>query len=111
MKQVIYSDNLKQDPKGYSAVQAATNILKNVSTRSRDEVTAEWDKATDAHGRPAYILRLSDWAGSASKVFALHELELTDALWSRLWSVWDDLLASRSNRLREESRQLAGQEN
>jgi len=108
MKEVVYTDRAKQDPKEYAALQAVTNVLDEVSTQSRDIVTAEWDRATDPHGGPAYVLRLSDWSGSASQVFGPNELDPKNQyLRSRLFSLWDKVLANRTHRLLEEVRRAA----
>lgn len=111
MKQVVYSERAKQDSKDYAALQAVTNVLEQVSTPSRDIVTAEWDKATDPRGGPAYILRLSDWSGSASQVFGPKDLDPTNhSLRWRLFSLWDDVLANRTDRLLDEIRRSAAGE-
>ncbi|HKB05878.1 MAG TPA: hypothetical protein VKD90_27025 [Gemmataceae bacterium] len=102
MKDVIYTDRVKQDPEEYAALQAATEILEEVSTRSGESVTAEWDKTSDPHGGPAYVLRLSDWSGSATAIFAPKNLELSNLLWARMYRLWGDLLENRSHRLSAE---------
>jgi hypothetical protein len=102
MKEVVYTDRAKRDPKEHAALQAVTEILEQVAARSSESVTAEWDKTTDPHGGPAFVLRLSDWSGAASAVFAPKELQPTNFLWARLYSLWGDLLQNRSHRLREE---------
>jgi hypothetical protein len=102
MKQVVYTDRAKQDPKEYAALQAVTEALEQVAARSGETVIAEWDRTTDTKGRTVYVLRLSDWSGSASAIFAPHDLNLTNLLWARLYSVWGDLLQNRSHRLSEE---------
>jgi hypothetical protein len=99
MKEVLYTDRAKQDPKEYAALQAVTEILEQVAARSGESVTAEWDKTTDPHGGPAFVLRLSDWSGTASAVFAPQDLTVTNLLWARLYRVWGDLLQNRSHRL------------
>jgi hypothetical protein len=112
MKQVVYTDRAKQDPKDYAALQAVTNVLDNVSTPSRDIVTAEWDKTTDPHGGPAYVLRLSDWSGSASQVFGPTDLDPSNIyLRSRLFSLWDRVLANRTHRLLDDIRRSNEEEN
>jgi hypothetical protein len=109
MKQVVYTDRARQNPKDYAALQAVTNMLEEVTRQSGDVVTAEWDKAGDPHGGPAYVLRLSDWSGSATKIFAPHDLQPTNTLWSQPYAVWGDLLRERSHRLIEEMRSSNGQ--
>jgi len=111
MKEVVYTDRARQDPKEYAALQAVTNMLDEVSTQSRDIVSAEWDKAADPHGGPAYVLRLSDWSGSASQVFGPKDLDPNNHyLRSRLFSLWDKVLANRTHRLLEDIRRAAAEE-
>lgn len=105
MKEVVYTDRARQDPKEFAALQAVTNVLEEVSTPSRDIVTAEWDRATGPRGGPAYILRLSDWSGSASQVFEPNDLDPNSrSLRWRLFNLWDDVLANRTHRLLEDIR-------
>jgi hypothetical protein len=107
MKEVVYTDRARQDLNELAALQAVTDILERVAARSSDTVVAEWDRTTDPHGGPAFILRLSDWSGAASAVFAPRDLKPTNLLWARLYSLWGDLLQNRSHRLREERVALA----
>jgi hypothetical protein len=99
MKDVVYTDRAKEDPKDYAALQAITEILETVAERSSDTVTAEWDRTTDAHGRPVFVLRLSDWSGVASAIFTPKDLEPTNLLWARLYRLWGNLLQNRSHLL------------
>jgi hypothetical protein len=112
MKEVVYTDRAKQDPKDDAALQTVTQILEKVSARSSETVTAEWDQTTDPHGGKAFVLRLSDWSGAASAVFTPKDLQPTNLLSARLYNLWGDLLENRSHRLREERLALtaAGEE-
>lgn len=111
MKQVVYTDRAKQDPKEFAALQAVTNVLEEVTGKSGEVVTAEWDRTADPHGGPAYVLRLSDWAGSATRIFRPTDLDPNNYLHSRLYSLWGDVLENRSHRLAEEmGNSAAGEE-
>jgi len=110
MKQVVYTDRAKQDPKDFAALQEVTNMLEEVTRQSGDVVTAEWDKTRDPHGGPAFVLRLSDWSGSANRIFGPSDLQPNNMLWSQLYALWGDLLQERSHRLLEEIRGSNGQE-
>lgn len=111
MKEVIYTDRAKEDPKAYAALQEVTRILERVTARLGEEVTAEWDRTRDPHGGPAYVLRLSDWTGAASAVLGPNDLQPTNVLWARLYSLWGDLLQIRSHRLVREMLEAAATAN
>jgi hypothetical protein len=110
MKDVVYSDRAKEDSQGFAALQAMTEILEQVLGPASGQVKAEWDKSTDARGRPVYVLRLSDWTGAASAVFAPDDLNPTNLLWARLYRLWGQLLQIRNHRQLEELASMAGEE-
>jgi hypothetical protein len=102
MKKVEYSERAKEPAEQFALVQNATKMLEEVVARHANEITAEWDKTKDSHGRPAYVLRISDDFGSASMIFSPGDLEPKNFLSYRLYGLWGDLLEVRSNRLRNE---------
>jgi hypothetical protein len=99
---VIYQNGAKQWAEGYSLLQSTTTHLEEVLGPSADSVTAEWDRAEDAQGRPVVTLRLSDWTGSVTAVFAPNELQSLSHMRARLYRLWGDLLQIRSTKQLQE---------
>jgi len=95
---VRYSDQIKQPGNGFALLQQATKCLEEVATRSAALATAEWDRTHDEHGRPVYVLKLSDFSGTVTDRFSSHELEQPRRLRWRLRSLWGDLLQVRSHK-------------
>lgn len=101
MKQVIYSDRVKQSP-DLPLIEAATIKLDEIVRRFADEVSAEWDRPDDFQNSKVFTLRLSDWSGSAIAIITRDELQSEQWLRDRLHRVWGDLLQIRSHRLLEQ---------
>ena len=99
---VIYHDRAKQGREEYGLLQQATRRLEEVVGESPDLVTAEWDRTEDAEGRTVLTLRLSDWTGWVTAVFAPDELESATHLRSRFYSLLGDLLQIRSSKQLQE---------
>jgi hypothetical protein len=101
MKQVIYSDRVKQSP-DFSAIEAATLKLEEIVRRYADEVTAEWDRPDDFRNTKIFTLRLADWSGAATVIITREELQSEQLLRGRQLQVWGDLLQIRSHRILEQ---------
>lgn len=99
---VIYHDRAKQWGEGYALLQQATKRLEEIVGHSEDLVTAEWDRTQDAQGRVVFTLRLADWSGWVTAVFAPEELESASHLRSRFYSLLGDLLQIRSTKQLQE---------
>jgi hypothetical protein len=97
MQNVIFTEKTKQSAGGYALLQQASRTLEEILGQSGSLVTAEWDRGEDDRGRTLYILRISDWTGSATAVFAPADLEHAGHLRSRLYRLWGDLLQVRSH--------------
>jgi len=94
----IYHDRAKQWGEGYGKLQSATKNIEELLGQAAEQVTAEWDRAEDAQGHLVPTLRLSDWTGFASAVFAPDELESPSHMRNRLNRLWGDLLQIRSSK-------------
>jgi hypothetical protein len=99
---IIYQDRAKQWREGYALLEQVTRRLEEVVGQSADPVTAEWDRAEDAQGHLVFTLRLSDWAGSVTGVFAPEELASSSHMRSRFYRLWGDLLQIRSSKQLQE---------
>jgi hypothetical protein len=82
---------------GYeAAVRSASAVLADLSKRSNQSVTEEWDLARDARGLPALVLRLSDPSGQVEQTFRPDELTPGRDVGWKLNLLWGDLLGVRS---------------
>jgi hypothetical protein len=99
MKSLVFSDNVRQSKELYELAQQANALLEEVLGPSADLVSAEWERSKDAKGRDLLNLRIADWSGSESAIFAPLELKETAGLRWRLNRLWGDLLQTQSHKL------------
>lgn len=102
---VITDKNILADPSLNEAVESATRILEEEIGNPASRITAEWNLLMDNAKSSGVELRISDYTGEATGQLALDELRPSSHLRNRLYSLWGDLLQSRSHKLLEQLRQ------
>ena len=102
MKNVVFSDKVKQTPDLYTKAVRATEVLDRVLGTSADQVAAKWDAPEDDKSGRLLTLRISDWTGARSATLETSELEQPTQLGFRFYRLWGDLLQDRNEKqLRE----------
>ena len=96
MKEIRYGYWIRQSKELLSLAQLRTTQLEEILGQSAPLVSAEWDRSEDAKGRPIVTLRLWDFTGSVTTVFAPEELESPAHMRVRLNRLWGDLLQVRT---------------
>jgi hypothetical protein len=96
---LIVSPEIESVPSLAEQVHTASTLLEESIGQAAERATAEWAPSRDDRGRPRLELRLSDWAGEASALFAPEELTPDARLRQRFRDVWGDVLQVGSHRL------------
>ncbi len=104
----ILGDRLSQESPIRGLVDRPNAILKDILGRSQGIVTATWDRAEDARGKPVITLSLSDFTGSVTTTFSPPELTDENQMRFRLNRLWGDLLRIRSHKEIEAVLRTAG---
>lgn len=94
-----------KDARLEALAQHASKVLDSVTGPSSQLVDAVWIERMDSKQRPVVLLELKDPWGSASTSFSPEELQQELQLKDRLYTLWGDLLQSRSDRLAESLRE------
>lgn len=108
LKEATFGDKLRDSGKLFFLARQASETLERLLRGSAGRVTAQWDKAEDAEGRPVVTLRLTDWTGSVTGLFSARELETPSLLRMRLHRLWGDLLQIRSHQQLKELMAVEG---
>jgi hypothetical protein len=90
------SDSVQQSIDLKSRAERATESLVEVLGQSAGGVEACWDTVHDSNGRTLLRLRIKDFSGDATAMFAPDEMDSASHLGRRLYSLWGDLLQQRS---------------
>jgi len=101
LKEVTLEHGIRRFPDSVYHARQATIRLEEVVRRFASEISAEWDQTSDRSGHPVIILRLSDSWGAVTATFSPDELKDPSLFRPRFTSMWSDLLAVRSERLRQ----------
>ena len=96
LQSVTFGKRIRLSDRLFFLARRATERLEELLGSSAGLVNAEWDQGQDAHGRGVLTLRLWDWKGSVTAVFAPSELESLSQTQSRLYRLWSELLQIRS---------------
>ena len=97
MKEVVISDEIRNDPEALSTVEQATQVLQSLQGPSAASVTAEWSVGRDENDRRVIGLKLSDPMAEVHDHFTLEELKNRERAKSRLNWIWGDWLQERSH--------------
>jgi hypothetical protein len=93
---VTYSDRALKWTEGQDLLQGATQRLNEiVGKRFTRDIKAEWDRTKDEKGEDLCTLRLAGWTESATDSFTKADLESPRNLQTRMFRLWDKLLALR----------------
>jgi hypothetical protein len=98
VEKATFGPKLEQDARLLALAKKGSQQLEEVVGNSAPPVTAEWDRAEDARGRPLLTLRLSDSTGWVTTTFEPDELRDAEHTWIRLHLLWGDLLRVRSKK-------------
>lgn len=107
LKSVTISDDLASHPELADAVEKANALLPDVLDRSVDSTAVQWDVARSQQGRLLLQMRLKDGVTGSEQTARFAPEEFSDEwrLRHRLYRVWGDLLAERSERAMRELRE------
>jgi REase_AHJR-like len=97
----VIRNNINRDAALRNQVESTTKLLDDVLGASRGLVSVEWDLGEDGEGRPVLTLKLSDFTGTVTGIFAADELAKTQHMKGRLFKLWGDLLQIRNTKLWE----------
>lgn len=97
MKTTI-SEKIKTDAMLRDSVEQATNLLDVVMGNPPNLAEADWRFDVDFKGRPYLTLTVNDWGGETSTRFTPDELSKPYHLYSRLQTVYSNLLRNRTDR-------------
>lgn len=106
---VVYTEKASRLPQEHPLLPMALDLLQTTVGRSGEQVTAEWDRDTDAKGRSQYVLTLRDASGEAHTRFAPEGLEMPDYLLASMDHLWSELLQKRSDGRHDKLLQLLAQ--
>ena len=109
MRNVTYSDKLKQDPNLLRFADQATAYLESLVNRwLAPEVSAKWDRSEDERGQPLLTLALKQEEDEVTGSFAVKEFD-DDREWkSQLSDLWGDVLRIHSHTILDELFRLRG---